>query len=38
MSNKGVPSPSEVKEDLLGPYPAKVARKRAAQIVVNESR
>jgi nitrogenase molybdenum-iron protein alpha chain len=35
MPNKKTPAASEVKEELLQVYPAKVARKRAKHIVVN---
>lgn len=35
MSNTALPRIDEVRADLLKPYPAKVARKRSSQIVVN---
>lgn len=33
---KNVPSPSEVREDLIGKYPTKVAKKRSKSIVIND--
>jgi len=31
------PSPADIKEEILGKYPPKVARKRAKQILINEA-
>ena len=36
MPNKKIPNPTEVREALIKDYPAKVARKRAKAIVVND--
>ncbi|NTW88811.1 MAG: nitrogenase molybdenum-iron protein alpha chain, partial [Desulfobulbaceae bacterium] len=33
---KNIPSPSEVKEELINKYPTKVAKKRSKSIVIND--